>query len=148
MNMNNKPSRMVPFILGLILGVLGTIFLPGYATPYLSSFLPDWAVGKTTVVKGTVIAKLKKDNVLMLTVNTPQGELLATFTHKVVEIGLLVNEKDVLEFTLPKYMPFIEDPRIIRVAKEQPAEPEPAPPQPAPKKEGGGRKGGGSGREL
>ena len=126
--MNNKPSRMVPFIFGLILGVLGTIFLPGYVTPYL----PSWVVGKTTVVKGTVMAKQKKDNVLLLTVNTPQGELLASFKKKVDEIGLLVNEKDVIEFTLPKYMPFIEDPKVIRVVKEQPAEPEPAPPQPQP----------------
>jgi hypothetical protein len=136
--MNNKPSRMVPFIFGLILGVLGTIFLPGYVTPYL----PSWVVGKTTVVKGTVMAKQKKDNVLLLTVNTPQGELLASFKKKVDEIGLLVNEKDVIEFTLPKYTPFIEDPKVIRVVKEPPAEPEPAPPQPGPKKEGGGRKGG------
>jgi hypothetical protein len=103
-------------------------------------------VGKTTVVKGTVMAKQKKDNVLLLTVNTPQGELLATFKKKVDEIGLLVNEKDVIEFTLPKYMPFIEDPKIIRVVKEQPAEPEPAPPPPDPKKEGGGRKKGVSAR--
>lgn len=128
--MNNKPSRMVPFIFGLILGVLGTVFLPDYVTPYL----PSWIVGKTTVVKGTVMAKQKKDNVLLLTVNTPQGELLASFKKKVDEIGLLVNEKDVIEFTLPKYMPFIEDPKVIRVVKEQPAEPEPAPPQPGPKK--------------
>ena len=137
---NNKPSRMIPFIFGLILGVLGTIFLPDYVRPYL----PSWAVGKTTAVKGTVMAKQKKDNVLLLTVNTPQGELLATFTKKVDGIALLINEKDVIEFTLPKYMPFIEDPKIIRVVKEQPAEPEPAPPQPGPKKEGGGRKQGGS----
>jgi hypothetical protein len=136
--MNNKPSRMVPFIFGLILGVLGTIFLPGYVTPYI----PSWVVGKTTVVKGTVMAKQKKDNVLLLTVNTPQGELLASFKKKVDEIGLLVNEKDVIEFTLPKYTPFIEDPKVIRVVKEPPAEPEPAPQQPGPKKEGGGRKGG------
>ena len=136
--MNNKPSRMVPFIFGLILGVLGAVFLPGYVTPYL----PSWVMGKTTVVKGTVMAKQKKDNVLLLTVNTPQGELLASFKKKVDEIGLLVNEKDVIEFTLPKYMPFIEDPKVIRVVKEPPAEPEPVPPQPGPKKEGGGRKGG------
>src|SRR5512143_3825829 len=117
---------MIPLILELILTVMGTIFLPGYVTPYL----PSWVVGKTTVVKGTVMAKQKKDNVLLLTVNTPQGELLASFKKKVDEIGLLVNEKDVIEFTLPKYMPFIEDPKVIRVVKEPPAEPQPAPPQP------------------
>lgn len=125
--MNNKPSRMVPFIVGLVLGVLAAVFLPDYARPYF----PSWLMVKATVVKGTVIAKQKKDNVLLLTVNTPQGELLASFKKKVDEITLLVNEKDVIEFTLPKYTPFIDDPQIIRVVKEQPAPPEPEPAAPA-----------------
>ena len=119
----DKPSRMVPFVFGLILGILGTIFLPNYVRPYI----PDWAIGNATVVKGTVTAKLKKADALLLTVNTPEGALLATFTRKVDEISLLVNEKDVIEFTLPKYTPFIDDPRIMRIVKEQQATPEPAP---------------------
>jgi hypothetical protein len=119
----DKPSRMVPFVIGLLLGVLGTIFLPNYVRPYI----PDWAMGKETVVKGTVTAKLKKADALLLTVNTPDGALLATFTKKVDEISLLVNEKDVIEFTLPKYTPFIDDPRIMRIVKEQQAAPELAP---------------------
>jgi hypothetical protein len=130
--MNNKPSRMVPFVFGLILGVLATIFLPDYVRPYV----PSWVMGKVTVVKGTVMAKQRKDTVLLLTVNTPQGELLASFKKKVDEINLLVNEKDVIEFTLPKYTPFIEDPQIIRIVKEPQAAPEPAPPA---KPEGRGR---------
>jgi len=60
-------------------------------------------------------------------VDTPDGLLLASFTKKVDEINLLVNEKDVLEFTLPKYTPFIDNPKIIRVVKEQQAVPVPAP---------------------
>ncbi len=124
MNSNtNKPSRAVPFILGLVLGILAVVFLPGYVRPYI----PDWAAGKTTVVKGTVTAKQKKDTALLLTVNTPDGVLLATFTRKVDEINLLVNEKDTLEFTLAKYTPFIDDPKIIRVLKEQQAAPAAAP---------------------
>jgi len=119
----NKPSRIAPFVFGLILGILGTIFLPNYVRPYI----PDWLEGKTIVVKGTVEAKQKKPNTLLLTVDTPQGALLATFTRKVDEISLLVNEKDAIEFTLPKYMPFIEDPRIVRIVKEGQAAPEPAP---------------------
>ncbi len=119
----NKPSRTAPFVFGLLLGILGTIFLPNYARPYI----PEWITGKTIVVKGTVTAKQKKDNVLLLTVDTPEGVLLATFKKKVDEINLLINEKDAIEFTLPKYMPFIDDPKIIRVVKEQPAAPEPAP---------------------
>ncbi len=122
MNMH-KPSRVVPFLFGVVLGVLGMIFLPDYVRPYI----PEWVMGKAIVVKGTVAAKQKKENVLLLTVDTPEGTLLATFKKKVDEVNLLINEKDVIEFTLPKYMPFIEDPKIIRVVKGQPAVPEPAP---------------------
>ena len=119
----NKPSRTSPFVFGLILGIVGTIFLPGYVLPYI----PEWAMGKATVVKGTVVAKQKKEHALLLTLDTADGALLTTFTKKVDEISLLVNEKDVIEFMLPKYAPFIDDPKIVRIAKEQPAAPDPVP---------------------
>jgi hypothetical protein len=119
----HKSFRTTLFLFGLILGIVGTIYLPNYARPYL----PQWAMGKAIVVKGTVAAKQKKETVLLLTVDTPEGVLLATFTRKVDEINLLINEKDAIEFTLPKYMPFIDDPKIIRVVKEQ-AVPVPAAP--------------------
>jgi hypothetical protein len=117
------PSRFLPFVVGLGLGIAATIYLPGYARPYL----PEWALGTTVAVKGTVEAKQRKADVLLLTVATPEGVLLATFARKVDEISLLINEKDVIEFNLPKYMPFIDDPRILRVVKEQPAAPAPGP---------------------
>ena len=112
-----KPFRTTLFLLGLVLGIVGTIFLPDLVRPYI----PQWATGTAIVVKGTVAAKQKKENVLLLTVETPEGVLLATFKRKVDEINLLINEKDTIEFTLPKYMPFIDDPKIIRVVKEQQA---------------------------
>jgi hypothetical protein len=119
----HKPSIAAPLLIGLVLGVVGAIFLPNYVRPYL----PQWIMGKTVVVTGTVAAKQKKEKVLLLTVETPEGVLLATFKRKVDEINLLVNEKDAIEFTLPKYMPFIDDPKIIRVVKEQQAAPGQAP---------------------
>jgi hypothetical protein len=118
----NKPSRAPLFLFGLLLGILGAIFLPTYVRPYI----PQWVMGKTIVVKGTVAAKQKKENAVLLTVDTPEGVLLATFNKKVDEINLLINEKDTIEFTLPKYVAFIDDPKIIRVVKEQQAAPEPA----------------------
>jgi hypothetical protein len=118
----HKQSRIVPFVFGLVLGILCTIYLPGYVRPYL----PEALVGKETVVKGTVTAKEKKGDVLLLTVSTPEGALLATFKKKVDEINLLINEKDLVHFILPKYMPFIDDPKIIRVVKEQQTVPAPA----------------------
>ena len=119
----HKSFRTTLFLFGLILGIVGTIFLPNYVRPYL----PVWVMGNTTVVKGTVTAKQKKEAALLLTVNTSEGALLATFNRKVDEINLLANEKDSIEFTLPKYAPFVDDPKIIRITKEQQAASEPAP---------------------
>jgi hypothetical protein len=120
---SKKPTIAVPFFVGLVVGVLATVFLPGYVRPYL----PQWVMGKTIVVKGTITAKQKKEKVLLLTVDTPEGVMLATFKKKVDEINLLINEKDTIDLTVPKYMPFIDDPKIVRVVKEQQAVPEPAP---------------------
>lgn len=127
----HKPSRTAPFLAGVVLGVLAAVFLPGLVRPYL----PQWVMGKTVVVKGTVAAKQKKADALLLTVNTPEGVLLASFQRKVDEINLLINETDTIEFRLAKYMPFIDDPKIIRVVKKTEAVPEPVP-APAPKERG------------
>jgi hypothetical protein len=118
----HKKSGVAPFIFGLILGILCTIYLPKYVQPYLPAFM----AGKQTVVKGTVTAKEKKADTLLLTVNTPDGALLATFRKKADEVNLLVNEKDDIQFILPKYLPFVNDPKIIRVVKEQQTAPAPS----------------------
>ena len=137
----NKQSRLIPFIIGLVIGVIGAIYVPGYVRPYI----PEWAMGKAIVVKGTVAAKQKKESSVLLTVNTAEGALLATFTRKVDEINLLVNEKDVIEFTLQKYSPLVDDPRITRVLREHEAAPArlpvdaPAPAAPAVKKQAGSK---------
>ena len=116
--MNKKPSRMPSFVFGLMLGILCMIYLPKYVQPYL----PESMAGNETVIKGTVIVKEKKGDALLLTVSTPQGALLATFKQKTGEIDLLIKEKDEVQFTLPNYTPFIDDPKIIRVVKEQQAD--------------------------
>lgn len=115
--MHSKPSRIPQFVFGLILGILCTIYLPKYVKPYL----PEFLAGNETVLKGTVIVKEKKGETLLLTVSTPEGALLATFKQKTGEIDLLIKEKDEVQFTLPNYSPFIDDPKIIRVVKEQQA---------------------------
>jgi hypothetical protein len=117
--MHNKQSRMVPFVSGLILGILCMIYLPKYVQPYL----PESMAKKEIVLKGTVVAKEIKGDAVLLTVSTPEGALLATFKQKTGEIGRLINEKDEIQLTLPNYMPFIDDPKIIRVVKEQQAVP-------------------------
>ena len=126
----HKPSRMVPFIFGLVIGILGMIYVPKYVRPYI----PDSLLGKGTIVKGTIVAKGRKGDALLVTVSTPQGALLATFLKKADEVNLLVNDKDEVEFTLDEYKPFIDDPLITRVVKALPAdapEPDKAPAVPA-----------------
>ncbi len=129
----HKQSRAVPFVIGVILGILCAIYLPKYMQPYI----PEFLMGKQTVVKGTVAAKEKKGDSLLLTVNTPEGALLATFKKKADEVNLLVTEKDEIQFTLPKYIPFVNDPRIIRVVKEQQIVPAPAETPSVPAEAGG-----------
>jgi hypothetical protein len=119
----NKRSSFIPFITGIVLGVLAAVYLPGYVRPYL----PDWLAGKETVVTGTVTAKQRKDRTLLLTANTQQGAVLVTITKKVDEVDLLVSEGNTLEFALKAYSPFVDDPRITRVAKSAQA----SPPEPA-----------------
>ncbi len=118
----HKQSRIVPLVFGIILGILCMIYLP----KYVRSYLPESIVGKEIMVKGTVVAKEKKGDALLLTVSTPEGALLATFKLRANDVNLLVNEKDEIQFALPKYMPFIDDPKIIRVIKEQQVVPTPA----------------------
>lgn len=119
----NKPSRMFPFLAGLLLGILAAVYLPGQVRPHL----PEWVTGKDVVVKGTVAAKQKKEGALLVSVNTAEGALLATFTRNVDEVGLLIDEKDEIEFTLPKYAPFITDPKIVRITKDGQGVPASAP---------------------
>lgn len=129
----NLLLRIAPFFAGLLLGVLGTVFLPAYVRPHL----PEWVAGSSVVVTGTVAAKQKKDASLLLTVDTRDGALLATFRKQVDEINLLINETDTIEFNLPEYKPFVDDPRIVRVAKGKQGA---AAPAAAEKKERGGKK--------
>ncbi|MBI2369318.1 MAG: hypothetical protein HYV08_03620 [Deltaproteobacteria bacterium] len=64
------------------------------------------------------MAKQREEDRLLLTVLTPRGAILATFRQKVAEIDLLVDVGDTLTLGLPRYEPFLADPRIERVRKE------------------------------
>lgn len=100
-------------VIGVALGVSGTYLAPDYILPYL----PEVLKGKSVTVEGKVIEKELKQASLLLTINTNQGALLATFKKKVEQIGLLVNKGDIIEFVIRKYEPFVEDPVIRRVKK-------------------------------
>ncbi len=104
---------LILFLVGVGIGVGGTMTAPDYLSPYL----PDMIRGDTEIVEGVVTAKERKRAWLLITVNTPQGAILSTFKNKVDEIELLVEEGDAIELSLHQYEPFVEDPAIKRVRK-------------------------------
>ncbi len=119
-------------LIGIAFGVSGTILAPRLAGPYL----PESFRAKTEVVEGEVERKLREQDRLLLTVQTSQGTVLATFKQKVAEIDLLVQKGDTLTLALRRYEPFVQDPTIERVRKQEAAKPEPAKQEPAPRPKG------------
>ena len=113
----NIGKNFLILLVGIALGVGGTIFAPDVADPYL----PDsFRVKKADTVDGEVVQKLREGERLRLTVQTTQGSVLATFKKKVAEIDLLVQQGDAVTLTLSRYEPFVEDPAIERVRKQEP----------------------------
>lgn len=112
--MNRK--LIVTFLIGLVLGAVGALL----AQPFLSRNLPEAVRGELETVSGRVTAKRMADNGLLLTVVTPDGAALATFTKRVNEIDLLVEPGDSITLSMPQYDPFLRDPEIGRVVKPEP----------------------------
>ncbi len=106
-------QALIVLILGIALGAAGALTLPRTVQPYL----PDALAGRRAVIKGVVVTKERKPAALLLSVNTPQGALLATFTRNADETGLLVGPGDAVELRVKGYEPFIADPTVLRVVK-------------------------------
>ena len=101
------------FLIGLALGVLGAVLLPGLLGPYLPTSLQ----GSEETLAGLVTAKERQDDKLLLTVDSQRGAVLATFSRKVAEISLLVDEGDSVTLAVRLVEPFVEDPTIREVHK-------------------------------
>src|SRR5438093_9445432 len=84
-------------LVGLALGVGGTILLPPAIEPYLVSALR----APRRPVEGQVIGKQREEGHVLLKVQTDDALILATFTKKVPEIDLLVEQRDCIILTLP-----------------------------------------------
>jgi hypothetical protein len=111
-----KPRRFSFLLAGLVLGVVGTLFLPPLVRPYL----PEGLRGSAVTVSGPVLAMQLEETQpprLLLTVQAEQGALLATFTEQVAEINLLVDEGDTITLGVARYEPFVENPSFQGVVK-------------------------------
>lgn len=104
----------VLFLLGLALGAVATVAGPRVAAPYLPAALR----GQVEPVEGDVVRKQREPDRLLMTVVTPRGAILATFTKRIPEVDLLVAEGDALTLGLRRYEPFVQDPEILSVRKK------------------------------
>lgn len=108
-----KSHGLVWLLTGLVIGVLGAVFLPDLAGPYL----PDALSGDQDQVAGVVEAKSTEGDRVLLTVGSEAGATLVTFRDDIAEIDLLVSVGDSVLLTVDDYAPFINDARISRVMK-------------------------------
>lgn len=109
--MNRK--LIISFVVGLVLGAVAMLI----GGPFIGRSLPQAVRGKQETVSGHVTAKRLDQDRLLLTVVTPEGATLATFTRRVNEIELLVEQGDTVTLAMPDYHPFLSDPEITRVMK-------------------------------
>ncbi len=119
-NGSRKSRRFTFFMVGLLLGVGGTLFLPPLIRPYL----PDALLPRGEEVSGPVLGKQREaPDRLLITLQAQQGAILATFTEQVAEIDLLVGVGDTVTLGVEEYQPFVENPRFegIRKASSPPA---------------------------
>jgi len=101
------------FVSGLILGVLGTLFLPDLLRPYL----PDMLKGENVEIAGVVEAKSREADRLLLTIGGDAGAVLVTYTQEIPEMDLLIEPGDSVVLAVREYAPFVEDPSVRRVQK-------------------------------
>jgi hypothetical protein len=111
---SGKKSRWLWwFASGVILGVLGTLFLPDLLRPYL----PDMLKGENVEIAGVVEAKSREADRLLLTIGGDAGAVLVTYTQEIPEMDLLIEPGDSVVLAVREYAPFVEDPSVRRVQK-------------------------------
>ena len=106
---------LIMLVIGIALGVAGTLLLPKYVMP----MLPESLRGGGEQVDGVVLAMARDGDKLLITVDTQKGAVLATFTRRVAEVELLVRTGDTLTLGMDHYDPFVSDPTIAAVRKDR-----------------------------
>jgi len=102
-------------VVGIVLGVVGTLFGGSWVRPHLPEFMQHSMI----TVEGEVVRKQKEPDRLLLTVATPKGSTLASFIKQAGQVELLVEQGDQIALGLVRYDPFVTDPIILHVQKQQ-----------------------------
>ena len=140
LGLEDRPKKVkgglafIVFLIGIGIGVTGTLLAPRYLSPYL----PAGLGGGGENLEGPVLGKRQEEGRLLLTVDALQGAVLATFSERVAEIDLLVDVGDTITLGVTGYEPFIDDPvfRGVRKATPTPAAAQPPATEPGAMIEG------------
>lgn len=105
--------RIALFLAGVLVGGLLVALFRPLIEPAVRNVLNI----EEASTEGRVVAKRMQGERLLLTVDGDEGTVLATFTRRVPEIDLLVEEGDQLRLGVGRYEPFVEDPDVLAVHK-------------------------------
>lgn len=95
-------DRLPAFLIGLVVGIAGALIVPSLLTE-------DF--------EGTVTGKKRLRDRLMVMINMPQGEVIATFTEKVGQIDFLIRPGDQVALGLAKYEVLVDNPPLAGVKR-------------------------------
>jgi hypothetical protein len=113
--MRGWATSIVTLLVGAGLGVAGTVYVPPVVDPYLPKELKI----RARLVEGQVTNKQREPNRVLVKLQTDQGVVLATFTKRVAEIDLLIEQGDTIALALRSDEPFVDDPQIERVKRRK-----------------------------
>jgi hypothetical protein len=115
--MPSEPKRKSRFFPGLVIGIVLGAIAAVVSPSWWQRLVPD-TLFPGGAMEGEVLGKSREeDGRLLLKLQTEGGVLLATFTQKVEEIDLLVDQGDRVTLRSGGYQPFLTDPRVDRVTK-------------------------------
>ena len=116
------------FLIGVAVGIGAANRGPALIAPYL----PKAVSGVGGQIEAQVVRKQRDGNRLLVKVTTAQGPMLVTFTQKVPDLDVLLDNGDTLTLVTPGYATFVDDPIVehVKTAGRTPSPPPPSPPQP------------------
>jgi hypothetical protein len=102
------------FLLGAAAGGAGGFF--GHAK--FGAGIPQLRGAPT---EATVVSMRREDDRLLMTLETPDAVVLATFTRRADNLESIIHEGSHLTVRLPGDRPLVDDPPIVRVHSAEPA---------------------------